>query len=489
MGRPPFLTIRHGSTVTCVHDQTLAGQWIQHLTVHSALPGGSLAERLQAVEVALKLQLATGTSHLQAIEIAPQAFGLQADARAAVKKIRKRRNAALHSIGQITQSQSREVELAPSPVNSLATTEVGGFNKDNDKQHERDHYIERSGSSEGGRPGQVVKLPHPAHENYPGDKSAYVQQGRLGQVEKLPQPARENDPGDKSVYVQQGRPGQVEKLPPENVGPQSVDPMHRSEDGGRPGQVFKLPPAAADILKVKVISRHADHELGARPGQVGKLPNELGQNIATDNDDSMLDSTHQDRIQLPDTARSCSPTRVATSDSQAHRLDRAPRLEKEQRQARASHADRSQLPDPAKSCSSTRVATSDSQAHRLDHAPRPEKEQRDRKDSVDKHRQRQETRRSPERETQHRRRQETRRSPEGVGQHFDHAEQWIEKISSPFVENLIDGDGFDDHEELFSVCTACGKRQGIWSPRFCGWCTAAFSGKGRGGAHPVTLSP
>ena len=168
MGRPPFLTIRHGSTVTCVHDQTFAGQWIQHLTEHSALPGGSLAERLQAVEAALKLQLATGTSHLQEVEIAPQAFGLHADARTAVKKIRKRRNAALHSIVPFTQPQSREVELAPSPVNSEATTAVGDFNnKGLDKQNTPPSYSEQPDSNESGRPGQVFKLPHPSPRERP----------------------------------------------------------------------------------------------------------------------------------------------------------------------------------------------------------------------------------------------------------------------------------------------------------------------------------
>ena len=118
MGRPPFLTIRHGSTVTCVHDEKFAGQWIQHLTAQPALLGDSLAERLLAVEAALKLQLATGTSHLQAVEISPQSFGLSADSRTAVKKIRRRRNAALHSMGSTPAIKSRQVECAPSTAPS-----------------------------------------------------------------------------------------------------------------------------------------------------------------------------------------------------------------------------------------------------------------------------------------------------------------------------------------------------------------------------------
>ena len=50
-----------------------------------------LQERFAAVEAALKLQLAVGTSHLQAVEMAPQHFGLTAAERPAVKWIRRRR--------------------------------------------------------------------------------------------------------------------------------------------------------------------------------------------------------------------------------------------------------------------------------------------------------------------------------------------------------------------------------------------------------------
>ena len=72
----------------------------------------------------------------------------------------------------------------------------------------------------------------------------------------------------------------------------------------------------------------------------------------------------------------------------------------------------------------------------------------------------------------------------------DHAGQWVEEIGSPFVENLVGGDGLDNHEEFYAICTACRKRQTILSPRFCCWCATAFSGKGKGGGtHPVTLGP
>ena len=155
MGRPPFLTIRHGSTVTCVHDEKFAGQWIQHLTAQPALPGDSLAERLLVVEAALKLQLATGTSHLQAVEISPQSFGLNADSRTAVKQIRRRRNAALHSMGSTPAMKSRQVERAPSPSPSAISMATAAGRDDGDSTAA----APATPASTDSRPGQVGKLP------------------------------------------------------------------------------------------------------------------------------------------------------------------------------------------------------------------------------------------------------------------------------------------------------------------------------------------
>ena len=64
-----------------------------------------LTERLAAVDAALKLQLAVGTSHLQAVEMAPQAFGLTTAARPAIKTIRKRHDADLHAVPHVAASK------------------------------------------------------------------------------------------------------------------------------------------------------------------------------------------------------------------------------------------------------------------------------------------------------------------------------------------------------------------------------------------------
>ena len=53
-------------------------------------------ERLAIVEEAIRLQVSTGASHLQKIEMAPEAFGLPSAVRAPVRRLRRRRNEALH---------------------------------------------------------------------------------------------------------------------------------------------------------------------------------------------------------------------------------------------------------------------------------------------------------------------------------------------------------------------------------------------------------
>ena len=55
-----------------------------------------ILERLAIVEEAIRLQVPTGASHLQKIEMAPEAFGLPSAVRAPVRRLRRRRNEALH---------------------------------------------------------------------------------------------------------------------------------------------------------------------------------------------------------------------------------------------------------------------------------------------------------------------------------------------------------------------------------------------------------
>ena len=55
-----------------------------------------LDERIHIVEAALRLQDATGSSHLQQLEMDPEAYGLDKATRPRIKKLRQRRNQALH---------------------------------------------------------------------------------------------------------------------------------------------------------------------------------------------------------------------------------------------------------------------------------------------------------------------------------------------------------------------------------------------------------
>ena len=48
------------------------------------------------VETALRLQDATGASHLQQLELNPLAYGVASSARPAIRRLRRQRNRALH---------------------------------------------------------------------------------------------------------------------------------------------------------------------------------------------------------------------------------------------------------------------------------------------------------------------------------------------------------------------------------------------------------
>ena len=66
-------------------------------------------QRLPVVEEAIRLQLRTGASHLQKIEMAPEAYGIPRSSRSTVRKLRVDRNKALHVVGvnNLTESQNR----------------------------------------------------------------------------------------------------------------------------------------------------------------------------------------------------------------------------------------------------------------------------------------------------------------------------------------------------------------------------------------------
>ena len=53
-------------------------------------------KRLAVVEEAIRPQVVTGATHLQQLEMAPEAYGLTAAVREPVRRLRRRRNGALH---------------------------------------------------------------------------------------------------------------------------------------------------------------------------------------------------------------------------------------------------------------------------------------------------------------------------------------------------------------------------------------------------------
>ena len=55
-----------------------------------------LHNRLATIEASLRLQDATGTSHLQQLEINPEAYGVAKSSRSHIKRLRLQRNRALH---------------------------------------------------------------------------------------------------------------------------------------------------------------------------------------------------------------------------------------------------------------------------------------------------------------------------------------------------------------------------------------------------------
>ena len=74
---------------------------------HPAAAAGDLAQRLAVIETALRIQTATGASHLQQLENSPSTFGISADTRTAVKRLRRQRNKALHCHDQPFPAASR----------------------------------------------------------------------------------------------------------------------------------------------------------------------------------------------------------------------------------------------------------------------------------------------------------------------------------------------------------------------------------------------
>ena len=82
-----------------------------------------MLQRLAIVEEAIRLQVATGATHLQQLEMTPEAFGLTAAVREPVRRLRRRRNGALHGAVSIRSPPPEAPRCATPPTTT--TAEVG----------------------------------------------------------------------------------------------------------------------------------------------------------------------------------------------------------------------------------------------------------------------------------------------------------------------------------------------------------------------------
>ena len=94
------------SDVTGYKKDTAAGQ-TKYVSSSSSPP---LQKRLATVEASLRLQDATGASHLQQLEIDPEAYGLATTSRSHIKRLRLQRNRALHGATTRTATKPRQLE-------------------------------------------------------------------------------------------------------------------------------------------------------------------------------------------------------------------------------------------------------------------------------------------------------------------------------------------------------------------------------------------
>ena len=77
-----------------------------------------LHNRLATIEASLRLQDATGTSHLQQLEINPEAYGVAKSSRSHIKRLRLQRNRALHGA---TKPAEKDIILSTPPSARPAT--------------------------------------------------------------------------------------------------------------------------------------------------------------------------------------------------------------------------------------------------------------------------------------------------------------------------------------------------------------------------------
>ena len=83
-----------------------------------------MLQRLAIVEEAIRLQVATGATHLQQLEMASEAFGLIAAVREPVRRLRRRRSGALHGALPSRGPPPQEAPCTTPPPTSC-TADVG----------------------------------------------------------------------------------------------------------------------------------------------------------------------------------------------------------------------------------------------------------------------------------------------------------------------------------------------------------------------------
>ena len=91
--------------------------------------GNSLNQRLSVVEATLRLQDATGVSHLQQFEARPQAFGLASSAQPAIRRLRRQRNKALHGNSVTDRVAEIETRITSDQAGLPVKEEIAAFNK------------------------------------------------------------------------------------------------------------------------------------------------------------------------------------------------------------------------------------------------------------------------------------------------------------------------------------------------------------------------
>ena len=137
----------------------------------------TIDDRLATIETTLRIQDATGTSHLQQLEMDPEAHGVAKSSRPLIKNLRLQRNRALHGakpVGEPPPCRPGQVLKLPAPA--AASPRPRSISRAGDRARalgvqdaslipDSDRQSEQTTSRHGDkpcRPGQVLKLPEPA---------------------------------------------------------------------------------------------------------------------------------------------------------------------------------------------------------------------------------------------------------------------------------------------------------------------------------------